>query len=261
MQAAVAGPAVRAEHGKLPFEAVHARVHVALPLEYAGVVDEVPRGEGVRAVEDDVVVRDEPARVLARERGLPRLHAHVGVERLEPHARRIHLGCAERARVMDHLPLQVVHRDTVVIEDPESPDARCGEIERGRRPESAEPDDQRRGGAESFLSVGPDVREDEVARIALQFVWRERHRENIREGASMAVAVDAPSFAGVVPEPPPPSHMTYEPSVEVRRTHVLSVAAPRCARPRAPRWPRRTVAPGRRVPARRARGRHSGSLR
>ena len=132
MQAAVAGAVRRAEYGELAFEPVHARMHIRLPLEHTGIVHEVARRERVGAVEDQVVVGDDPSGVVACERGAPGLDPYIWIERLDPHAGGVDLRRAEGARVVDDLALQVVDGDGVVVEDPESPDP-CGrKIEGGR---------------------------------------------------------------------------------------------------------------------------------
>ena len=121
-----------------------ARVQVRLALEHARVVHQIPCRERIGAVEDDVVVGNDAARVVARERRLPHLEAYVRIERFETRARGVRLGAPDRRGVMQHLTLQVVYRDGVEVEQAESADAGAGEIECGGRAESPESDDKRR---------------------------------------------------------------------------------------------------------------------
>ena len=53
-EASVAGPLLRVENRSLAVEAEYAGVDVWLPEQDAGVVDQIPGGEVVRAVYDDV---------------------------------------------------------------------------------------------------------------------------------------------------------------------------------------------------------------
>src|SRR6185503_2755229 len=51
IEAAIAGPLVRHEHGELPVEAENRRMHDGLPLTYCGVVQEIAGWEVVCAID------------------------------------------------------------------------------------------------------------------------------------------------------------------------------------------------------------------
>ena len=96
MEAAVAGPARRGEHRRLPFETEDAAPRVRLAVEHARVVHQVARREVVGAVDDDVERLDERAARWRRENGVvERLDANLGVERLDAVARRLELRAAD----------------------------------------------------------------------------------------------------------------------------------------------------------------------
>jgi len=145
---------------------MHARLHEGLPLEDTGVVQEIARGEGVGAIEHDVVVGDDAARVGAGERGLPGVDRDLGIERLEAGARSGGLRGADARRIEEDLPLEVVQRDLIVIDEAEPAHAGGGEVEGGGGAESADADDADAGVTELGLPGRTDVREDEVARVA-----------------------------------------------------------------------------------------------
>ncbi|MNC87499.1 Crossover junction endodeoxyribonuclease RuvC [compost metagenome] len=102
---------------------MHAGVDVGPAFEDAGIVHEIARREGIGPVEHDVVVPDDPSCVLRLQSRLPRLDADMGVQRLDPHARRADLRLTESCRVVHDLSLQVVHRDDIVIEQADAADA------------------------------------------------------------------------------------------------------------------------------------------
>src|SRR5256885_5942025 len=64
IQAAVARTLLRREHRRLPFEAEDAAIRIRLSEQHARVVHQIPRREIVRAVDDDVVGREELHRIL-----------------------------------------------------------------------------------------------------------------------------------------------------------------------------------------------------
>ncbi len=233
MQAAVARSVCRREHRELSLEAVDTGLHEGTPFEHAGVVDQIPRRERVGPVQHDIVVADDAPRVLAREHGLPGLDPHVRIQGFHAGACRLCLGHADAGRVVQDLPLQVVHRDRITVQQSESPDAGGGEIQRCRRAESAQTDDQHRCRTQSLLAVETDVRQYDVARVALEFVRGERHRRNIREGAPRAVGRMMPlqSCAGVIPEPPPLFPVTRDAPLgkRVRTTEYYRCTAIRAA--------------------------------
>ena len=104
--------------------------------ERAGVVDEVARGEVVRAVDHDVVVRDEVLDVRRGQADLVRLDVDVGVLPGDEVARGLDLRAADVRVAVDHLSLEVRALDDVVVDDAERADAGRREVLDGRRPEA-----------------------------------------------------------------------------------------------------------------------------
>src|SRR5881398_1236538 len=76
-------------------------------------------------------------------------------------------------RAVQDLALQVGLVDHVEVYEPERPDPRSGEVERGRRPEPACPDEQHARRLELPLSLDAHIGKDEMARIAQDLFVRQ----------------------------------------------------------------------------------------
>src|SRR5262249_7722545 len=94
------------EDRELAVEAEDRSVDDRLAEEHARVIDEVARREVVGAVDDDIVVAEDPIDVLARETLLDADDLHVGVEVLEDLLRALDLRHADAARRVEDLTLQ-----------------------------------------------------------------------------------------------------------------------------------------------------------
>jgi hypothetical protein len=116
------------------------------PVPHRRVVHEVARGEVVGAVDDHVpAVGEDPLDVLGGQPLLERLDVDVRVEGLERAFRRQHLRLADAIGRMDDLALEIRLVDHVRVDDAERADARCREVERGRRSETAGADQEDSG--------------------------------------------------------------------------------------------------------------------
>ena len=120
-----------------------------------------------------VVSRDQRERILPREARGKRVDADVGVECLQPGARRGHLLRSHRARVVQHLSLQVGGVHPVVVDDADAPDPGGGQVERRRRAESSCTDEQHRGLPEALLPCLSDLGQEDVPAVAPQLVVRQ----------------------------------------------------------------------------------------
>ncbi len=78
---------------------------------------------------------------------------------------------------VDHLALEVGDVDHVVVDDAERADAGRGEVERGRRAEAAGAEQQHLGVEQLELALDADLREQDVARVALALLGGERARD------------------------------------------------------------------------------------
>ncbi len=132
----------------------------------AGVADEVAGGQVVGPVEHDVVVGEDVEGGDRREAGPVLDHLDVRVERADGVGGRRRLGPADIGVAVDHLALEVRRVDDVVVDDPEGPDARGGEVEQRRGAQPAGPDDEDPGGTQPPLPVPAHLRQEEVPRVA-----------------------------------------------------------------------------------------------
>ena len=74
---------------------------------------------------------------------------------------------------VDHLSLQVRQRNGIVVDDAERADTGGGKILQNRRAEAAGADDKNARGLQLLLTRPADLRQDDVARVALDFFWIE----------------------------------------------------------------------------------------
>ena len=87
---------------------------------------------------------------------------------------------------MQHLSLQVRQRDVIVIDDANLANARRGEILDQRRSEPSGADHQHARGFELLLAGATDAMQHDVASVALDFLFRQRHAGNSPRHADQA---------------------------------------------------------------------------
>ena len=84
---------------------------------------------------------------------------------------------------VQRLAVQVGELDVVVVDDPEAPDARAGQIERDRRAERARADHQHARVAQRDLAELRPLRQQQLARVALELVVVEQRVARARAWA------------------------------------------------------------------------------
>ena len=90
-------------------------------------------------------------------------------------ARAVDLAHAEIGGAMDHLALQVRQADRVVVDHAQGADAGGGEVLQQGRAQPASADHQHLGLAQLGLTDAADLRQDDVARVALKLGLGEVH--------------------------------------------------------------------------------------
>ena len=85
-------------------------------------------------------------------------------------------GHADPLARVDHLALEVRQVDLVVVDDPERADAGRGQIQRRRRAEAARAEQQHLRVEQLLLALGPDLGEQQMARVALALLGGQRPR-------------------------------------------------------------------------------------
>ena len=86
--------------------------------------------------------------------------------------------------VVDDLPLQVGQRHRVVVDDAERADAGGREILQHRRAEPAGADDQHARALQLLLARAADLRQHDVARIALEFFAAKAAASGVHHGGT-----------------------------------------------------------------------------
>ncbi len=181
VQAPVARTGACVKDAHLALEPVDRAVDVRLAEEDAGVVDEVAGREVVRPVDDKVVAVQHVERVGGVEPPVVRDDRRPRVERRQAPGRRLELRPADVVRGVEDLPLEVGELDRVEVDQPEGPDPRCREVQRGRRAEAAGAYEEDLGAPEGSLAGDADLGKQQVPAVATQLVRRER-LDRLRRG-------------------------------------------------------------------------------
>src|SRR5207237_3470097 len=97
-------------------------------------------------------------------------HVHVGIQRLQRARAGLDLRFADVRGRVQHLPLEVRDVYDVAVHEAEGAHAGRGEVERRRRAEPARADQQDFAAQKPALSLVADLRQEEVAAVALDLV-------------------------------------------------------------------------------------------
>jgi hypothetical protein len=154
------------EGADVAVEGAHRREHQRLPGEIAGIADQVARGEIVRAVGNDVIARDDRKRVAGIEALIVGLDLYMRVEPRYGLARALDLGEPHPRRIVHDLPLQVVQRYAVVIDDAERADAGRRQVHEHRRAEPAGANHQHPGRLQLLLALAADLAQHQMPLVA-----------------------------------------------------------------------------------------------
>src|SRR6266404_3109116 len=181
-EAAVAGVAhaeIRAEGRDLALEGRQGCRDERLLQAEAELGQEIPGGEVVAAVGDEIVAADQRLGILRGEPHRMGRDAHAGIDRGECGARALDLEGTDALGRMDDLALQVGQVDPVGIGDADCPDPGGREVEQERRAETARTDDEHPRGEQPDLALLADLVEDQVAGVALELLLTQLHRSQI----------------------------------------------------------------------------------
>ncbi len=81
-----------------------------------------------------------------------------------------HLGLADRGGAVENLPLQIGEIDRIAVSQHQRTDAGGSQIQRGRRTQAAGTEYQHARGTQLFLPFDADLRQQDVAAVAQQFL-------------------------------------------------------------------------------------------
>src|SRR5436189_571711 len=193
-QASVTGGLLpRHEDRGLALELVDRAVDERLAHELRRIVDEVTDREVVRAVDDDVVALEDLEHVRREKQRLVADHPDRGVDRSEVLDCRIDLRAADVGGGVEDLALQVGLVDPVEVHDAELAVAGGRQIHRDRGAESAGADHQHRAVEQLPLTPAADVRQDDMAGVALHLVLGEARRRRPVHAIESSSSVITPS--------------------------------------------------------------------
>ena len=154
-------------------------MHQRFAQQVRRIAQEVARGKRVGAVHDDVEAPQQLHRVVRVDRLRKRLDADVGVETQNGSRGTLDLGLVQTLHRMDYLALQVGEPHPVVVGETERPHPGRGQIQRGRRAEGANPNDQHPGLHQALLAARADLGQRQMTRVALSLVGGKRCRHQL----------------------------------------------------------------------------------
>ena len=172
-EAAVARALEGLEHGDLALEAKDRSMNDGDAMFDRRVVQEIPGGEVVCAVDHDVVALDDAIDVRRGQAFLVADDLDVGIQGLERLLRRGDLRLADAIGVVKDLPLQVGEVDHIGVDDAKRTDAGRGEVIRRRRSEATRSDEEHFAVQKLLLTRLADFRDKKVTRVPLRLIRRE----------------------------------------------------------------------------------------
>src|SRR6266571_2431008 len=171
IEAAVTRAIGHTKNGNLALKTKDGAVDVGLAEKDASIIDEIPRGEIIRAIHDDVEVLEQVERVGAGQLCLDRFDLDVGIEIREARAGSLALGLANITGAKRDLTLEIREIHNIEINQTELAHARGRKIQAQRRTEPSRADEQHLGVFQSELPVHPNFRHDEMAAIAQNLLF------------------------------------------------------------------------------------------
>ena len=164
------------EHPDLPVPAAQRARHQRLARCNTGRIDPQPGLEIVGPVQHDVEGCDPRRRILNGDPLGEGFDRDMRIEAEQPFRRRLDLRLADLRRRKGDLPLKVGQAHHVVVDQAQRPDTCRSQIERRRRPHAARADDQHARALQRLLPRPADFGQDQMARIAFDFVFGKDHR-------------------------------------------------------------------------------------
>ena len=158
------------EDGGLPFKAKNRAIHIGLVQQHTGVIDQIARGEIIRAVDNDVVFAEQIESIRAGQARLVGVDANRRIHASQAFFGGLNFGPPDVARGKCDLPLEIGVIDDVEINDPEPPYACRGQIKPQRRAQPARADHEHLGFGQLELPVHAHFGHDQMAAVALNFL-------------------------------------------------------------------------------------------
>uniref|UniRef100_A0A8B9IZ10 Dolichol-phosphate mannosyltransferase subunit 1 n=1 Tax=Amazona collaria TaxID=241587 RepID=A0A8B9IZ10_9PSIT len=161
----VAGPALVVVHDQLPLQPEGAAGHQGLPSQNTGVIHQVPGGDVVGAVGDDVVLPDQ-LQGGARAQGAAVRHVlHCGVQQPKSCRGRYGFGQTPAGLPVQHLPVQVARLHHVVIHQTQAADAGRGQVLGQGAAQAAAAHHEHGGAAQKQLTPHAELRQHQLPAV------------------------------------------------------------------------------------------------
>src|SRR5207247_1662202 len=162
----IAGAAeVRRENARLAFETKNRAVNIWFLEQDAGVIGEITRGKVIRAIDNDVVLAEDLAGVVAGKADLVQDDVDPRIDAFDGLLGGFSFVAPDVLGAVDDLALEVGAIDRVEIDQPETADARSGQVHGDGRTEPASADAQDAAGTDFLLARQADLGQDQMSRV------------------------------------------------------------------------------------------------
>src|SRR5437660_3353714 len=192
IETAIARSIIGLEYSDLTFKAEDATMHYRLILKNRGIIEQIARWEVVGAVENDVVIGDDPPDVGFVQALQVSNHIDVGIERVDGLTGGFGLVLPNALGVVQDLALQVAIIDDIGIDNAKRAHARSGKIIGRRRSQTASADQQDSRVEQLKLSLLAHFRNEQVTAIPSGL----RIRHHTRFGEPVTAILPLPKAAG-----------------------------------------------------------------
>ena len=160
---------MRLDRRELTFEPEHAGGDQCFLREEAGVVDQEASREIIRAIEHDVVLRDERDDIVGIDQLVIRVDGNFRIDGGERLLSGLDFWFSERGSRVHDLSLEIRKIDNVPIDETDRPDTGRSEIESSRRSQTTGTDQQDLGPLELQLALATHILKDDVPAVPLNF--------------------------------------------------------------------------------------------
>jgi hypothetical protein len=170
----IAGTIFRCEDAGLPFKTKDRPVDVRFARKHARIIHQIAGRKVIGAVGDNVEVAEEFQRILAAQPRIKLTNVQEWINRRQFFGSGIQLLAPNVGRRVNDLPLQVGVIHYIEIDQAERAYASGRKVQGQRRPQPARANTQHARRLQLLLPFHADLRHDQVARVAQDFILAQR---------------------------------------------------------------------------------------
>ena len=156
------------QHSHLPLQTAHSPIDKRFAQLHTHIADEKPRSKIVRTVHHHIIPSNQLPRILHRKPTLMSHHRNRRVELQQPTLRTQDLRQPHLPLTIQHLPLQVRHTHTIIINQANHPHPSTSQIRSNRRAQAPHTHHQHPRRSKSPLPHLANLRQNQLASITIR---------------------------------------------------------------------------------------------